>query len=212
MCVRSLRDNSWVKVRGISFFLPPLTGKGRWCSGVFALLAFSLLFPLLFVRTAKAASPVSTVINADRMLAENIQNEVHFIGHVHLVKKTLILKSDSLDVFFVPPQKGATLMDNMHARQKTQKIQTMIARGHVYIKKGNRVAYAGKAVYIAQSHLFVLTRLPVVIQNGDRISGERITFFTRINKSLVQGHSLMLLHPQGSGDKASPKHLENGRH
>lgn len=158
------------------------------------------------------APPVSTVINADRMLAENIQNEIRFIGHVHLVKKSLTLKSDSLDVFFVPPGKGATLMDNMHARQKTQKIQTMVARGHVYIKKGNRVAYAGKAVYIAESHLFVLTRLPVVIQNGDRISGERITFFTRINKSLVQGHSLMLLHSRRSGEKPSPSNPQDGRH
>lgn len=163
-----------------------------------------LLLPLFLVALpAWGAPPVSTVINADRMLAENIQNEIHFVGHVHLVKKNLVLNSDSLDVYFVPPVKGATLMDNMHARQKSQKIQTMIAVGHVFIRKGTRVAYAGKAVYIAQSHLFVLTRLPVVIQNGDRISGEKITFFTRINKSLVQGHSLMLLHPSGKKGKKS---------
>ncbi|MHB8422499.1 MAG: LptA/OstA family protein [Leptospirales bacterium] len=205
--MRSLRDNFLSRAKEIAFFLFRVKGRMGRYSGILAMLGFSLFL----VRTSMAAQPVTTVINADRMLAENIQNEVHFIGHVHLVKKSLILKSDSLDVFFVPPAKGATLMDNMHARQKTQKIQTMVARGHVYIKKGGRVAYAGKAVYIAESHLFVLTRLPVVIQNGDRISGERITFFTRINKSLVQGHSLMLLHPQPSGDKSSSQHLENGR-
>ncbi|MHB1286152.1 MAG: LptA/OstA family protein [Leptospirales bacterium] len=171
-----------------------------------------LTLSLLSVQISLGDPPVSTVINADKMLAENIQNEVFFIGHVHLVKKNLILKSDSLDVFFVAPKKGATLMDNMHARQKTQKIQTMVARGHVYIKKGNRVAYAGKAVYVAESHLFVLTKLPVVIQNGDRISGERITFFTRINKSLVQGHSLMLLNSRRPGGTPPPQKLEDGRH
>ncbi|MCL4460282.1 MAG: LptA/OstA family protein [Nitrospirae bacterium] len=167
-----------------------------------------LLFWVLsisFCRSAWGAPSVPTVINADKMLAENIQNEIHFVGHVHLVKKNLILKSDNLDVFFVPPARGATLMDNMHARQKSQKIQTMIATGHVYIKKGNRVAYAGKAVYVARGHFFVLTRLPVVIQNGDRISGEKITFFTRIDKSLVQGHSLMLLHPSGKKGKKEQK-------
>ncbi len=166
-----------------SFFFPPAV--------------FFLVLQVFFCRIAWCEPPASTVINADRMLAENIQNEIHFVGHVHLVKKNLVLKSDTLDVFFVPPSRGATLMDNMHARQKSQKIQTMIAIGHVYIKKGNRVAYAGKAVYVAQGHFFILTRLPVVIQNGDRISGEKITFFTRIDKSLVQGHSLMLLHPAG---------------
>ena len=44
------------------------------------------------------AEPISTVIKADHMLAENIQNEIHFVGHVHLVKKGLLLKADSLDV------------------------------------------------------------------------------------------------------------------
>lgn len=156
------------------------------------------------------AEPISTVIKADHMLAENIQNEIHFVGHVHLVKKGLILKADSLDVYLVPPRKGSTLMDNMHADSKAKKIQTMVARGHVYIKKGNRVAYAGKAVYIEASHLFVLTRLPVVIQNGDRISGERITFFTRINKSLVQGHSLMLLQSHRPTGKQGSERQKGG--
>lgn len=172
---------------------------------------------VLLSRSAAAApvqqpNPVSTVIKADHMLAENIQNEIHFVGHVHLVKRGLILKADSLDVYFIPPGKGSTLMDNMHSKGKARKIQTMVARGHVYIKKGNRVAYAGKAVYIEASHLFVLTKLPVVIQNGDRISGERITFFTRINKSLVQGHSLMLLqsHRNSSDQGAQTKKGEGG--
>ena len=193
----SLLIDERVKKTFFLFFAALLRGKRHALRSLEAVVFFLVLPGSFFLLVGKAwgEQPVSTVINADRMLAENIQNEIHFVGHVHLVKKNLVLKSDNLDVFFVPPSRGATLMDNMHARQKSQKIQTMIATGHVYIKKGNRIAYAGKAVYIAQGHYFVLPRLPVVIQNGDRISGEKITFFTRIDKSLVQGHSLMLLHP-----------------
>ncbi len=150
-------------------------------------------------------TPVETVINSDHMLAENIENKIHFSGHVHLVKGHLTLTADSLDVFFVPPGKGGTLMDNMQGSSGSQKVQTMVARGHVVIVKDRRKAFAGKAVYIAASHLFVLTELPVVIEHGDRISGERITFFTRINKSLVQGHGLMLLNGQGEKDNGNGK-------
>ena len=187
-----MMNKNFLTCRGILLRRERLSPFILATAGLFLVLSGSLFADL---GNAWGEPPVSTVINADKMLAENIQNEIHFVGHVHLVKKNLVLKSDNLDVFFVPPSGGATLMDNMHARQKSQKIQTMIAIGHVYIKKGNRIAFAGKAVYIAQGHYFVLTRLPVVIQNGDRISGEKITFFTRIDKSLVQGHSLMLLHP-----------------
>ncbi|MHB1756638.1 MAG: LptA/OstA family protein [Leptospirillum sp.] len=146
--------------------------------------------------------PVVTIIKSDHMLAENIENKIHFSGHVHLVKGHLKLTADTLDVFFVPPGKGGTLMENMQGKSGTQKVQTMVARGHVVILKDLRQAFAGKAVYIESSHLFVLTELPVVIENGDRISGERITFFTRINKSLVQGHGLMLLNEKGTRKKS----------
>ncbi|MHB1564007.1 MAG: LptA/OstA family protein [Leptospirillum sp.] len=173
-----------------------------------------LVFCTLFSQVCNAATgappaahgeepPVVTIINSDHMLAENIENKIHFSGHVHLVKGHLKLTADTLDVFFVPPGKGGTLMENMQGKSGSQKIQTMVARGHVVILKDLRQAFAGKAVYIEASHLFVLTELPVVIENGDRISGERITFFTRINKSLVQGHGLMLLNGKGSRKKDS---------
>jgi lipopolysaccharide export system protein LptA len=178
--------------------------------GLFCSVGFPFSGPAEADPVPPPANPVSTVIKADHMLAENIQNEIHFVGHVHLVKRGLTLKADSLDVYFIPPGKGSTLMDNMHTKGKARKIQTMVARGHVYIKKGNRVAYAGKAVYIEASHLFVLTKLPVVIQNGDRISGERITFFTRINKSLVQGHSLMLLHSHRNSSEQGAQTKKGG--
>lgn len=191
-----------------------ITHMKTWFSGrIFTRTFWFVLAWCLFVpqigNAATGASPVVhgeeppvvTVIKSDHMLAENIENKIHFSGHVHLVKGHLRLTADTLDVFFVPPGKGGTLMENMQGKSGTQKVQTMVARGHVVILKDLRQAFAGKAVYIESSHLFVLTELPVVIENGDRISGERITFFTRINKSLVQGHGLMLLNEKGTRNK-----------
>jgi len=148
-----------------------------------------------------AKGPVSMVVRADHMLARNIQNEITFTGHVHLVKGTLHLNADDLIIYLKQAGPGKTLMEQSKGGTSNQRVQTMVATGHVVIRTPHRVAYAGRAVYVEASHLFVLTEDPVVIQNGDRMSGERITFFTRLNKSLVQGHSLMLLKSQRKSGK-----------
>ncbi len=137
------------------------------------------------------------------MLARNIENEITFSGHVHLVKGTLRLTSEDLVVYLRKAGKGKTLMEETGQGSSTQRVETMVATGHVIIRTPRRTAYAGRAVYVESAHLFVLTKDPVVIQNGDRMSGSRITFFTRMNKSVIQGHSLMLLDSGGSGQSAS---------
>ncbi len=151
----------------------------------------------------KDRGPVSMVVRADHMLARNIENEITFSGHVHLVKGTLRLTSDDLIVYLRKAGKGKTLMEQSKGGSSSQRVETMVATGHVVIHTPRRIAYAGKAVYIQAAHVFVLTEEPVVIQNGDRMSGERITFFTRLNKSVIQGHSLMLLSPH-KNKKSSP--------
>jgi lipopolysaccharide export system protein LptA len=151
------------------------------------------------------APPVSMVVSADHMLARNIQNELTFTGHVHLVKGTLHLNADDLIIYLKHSASGKTLMEQSKGGTSSRRVETMVATGHVVIHTPKRLAYAGRAVYVEASHLFVLTENPVVIQNGDRMSGERITFFTRLNKSLVQGHSLMLLKSRRPGEAgASP--------
>ena len=138
------------------------------------------------------------VVRSDHMLARNIENEITFSGHVHLVKGTLRLTSEDLVVYLRKASKGKTLMEETGQGSSSQRVETMVATGHVIIRTPRRTAYAGRAVYVESAHLFVLTEDPVVIQNGDRMSGARITFFTRMNKSVVQGHSLMLLDSKGN--------------
>lgn len=179
-----------------------------------------LLFPGISLGSSSAAggasapsgasphgkAPVAMVIRSDHMLARNIENEITFSGHVHLVKGTLRLTSEDLVVYLRKAGKGKTLMEETGQGSSSQRVETMVATGHVIIRTPRRTAYAGRAVYVESAHLFVLTEDPVVIQNGDRMSGSRITFFTRMNKSVVQGHSLMLLDSQGkSSPPTSPK-------
>ncbi|MGC8530036.1 MAG: LptA/OstA family protein [Leptospirillia bacterium] len=152
----------------------------------------------------KGKAPTFMVVRSDHMLARNIENEITFSGHVHLVKGTLRLTSDDLVVYLRKAGKGKTLMEETGQGSSSQRVETMVATGHVIIRTPRRTAYAGRAVYVESAHLFVLTEEPVVIQNGDRMSGSRITFFTRMNKSVVQGHSLMLLDSEGKKQAGSP--------
>ncbi len=198
--------------------------RGALQDGFFRLLALFVLVPALAVILSpgpsrasadpvgtaapatpkKGKAPTSMVVRSDHMLARNIENEITFSGHVHLVKGTLRLTSDDLVVYLRKAGKGKTLMEETGQGSSSQRVETMVATGHVIIRTPRRTAYAGRAVYVESAHLFVLTEEPVVIQNGDRMSGSRITFFTRMNKSVVQGHSLMLLDSGGKKQSGSP--------
>lgn len=187
---------------------PAVPGKVGSLFRFFAAMVWLLGSPIpgkgAVLPPAAPKAPVSMVVRADHMLARNIQNEITFTGHVRLVKGTLHLNSDDLIVYLKKAGPGKTLMEESKGGASNQRVETMVATGHVVIHTPTRVAYSGRAVYVEASHLFVLTEDPVVIQNGDRMSGERITFFTRLNKSLVQGHSLMLLdsrRPAGEAGK-----------
>jgi lipopolysaccharide export system protein LptA len=183
---------------GVMLFAPLLAGAAEDPPGAIHRVKRPASSKVLAHRKA----PVAMVVRADHMLARNIENEITFSGHVHLVKGTLRLTSDDLIVYLRKAGKGKTLMEETGQGRSSQRVETMVATGHVIIRTPRRTAYSGRAVYVEAAHLFVLTREPVVIQNGDRMSGERITFFTRLNKSVVQGHSLMLL--DSGGRKSSP--------
>lgn len=213
-------------LRGRALLIPRggMSPAGPLQDGFFRLLALFVLLPALAVLLSPGSSraaadpvgtaapappkkekgPTSMVVRSDHMLARNIENEITFSGHVHLVKGTLRLTSDDLVVYLRKAGKGKTLMEETGQGSSSQRVETMVATGHVIIRTPRRTAYAGRAVYVESAHLFVLTEEPVVIQNGDRMSGSRITFFTRMNKSVVQGHSLMLLDSGGKKQSGSP--------
>jgi len=116
------------------------------------------------------------VVTADRMEADELGSTVTFIGGVTLKKETLTLTADRLVVYYDAADKG---------------VREIEARDNVVVRQEGRVALANKAVYYSKEEKIVLTGEPHIIENENKLGGERITLFMRSERSIVEGGNVL---------------------
>lgn len=131
---------------------------------------------------ANAAEPGKTadapiVITADRMEAEKLGTSVTFIGNVLLKKEDMTLSSDRMVVLYDPGTKDISEID---------------ASGHVVVRKDGRIALSQKAFYYSREEKIVLSGEARIIENEKEIGGEKITFYMRDDRSVVEGGKVLL--------------------
>ncbi len=68
-----------------------------------------------------------------------------------------------------------------------EKIEKIIARGHVRLIQGNRSAEGEEAIFYSVERKVVLTGNPILRQAQDQISGARVTVFLDKEISIVEG-------------------------
>jgi lipopolysaccharide export system protein LptA len=137
-------------------------------------------------REKKEAEPI--VITSDRMEAEKLGDKVTFSGKVTLKKEGLTLTADSMTVFYDPGSKNIRLVE---------------ALGNVLVRKEGRVALANKATYSLREEKIVLTGDARIIENENRLGGEKITLFLRDDRSIVESGKVLLY--QEKFDKAKER-------
>jgi lipopolysaccharide export system protein LptA len=72
--------------------------------------------------------------------------------------------------------------------KEKNKIEKIVATGNVKYFSGNRKAFAGKAVYTYNNEVLVLTENnPKVIEDGNSITGEKITVFQKDDRITIEG-------------------------
>jgi lipopolysaccharide export system protein LptA len=59
------------------------------------------------------------------------------------------------------------------------------------VRQEGRVALANKAVYYSKEEKIVLTGEPHIIENENKLGGERITLFMRSERSIVEGGNVL---------------------
>ncbi|OQY02249.1 MAG: hypothetical protein B6I26_01495 [Desulfobacteraceae bacterium 4572_130] len=113
-------------------------------------------------------------ITSDTMIFEKKSLFVEFTGNVIAKNQETIIYADTIKIFFYKN------------KRKEKKIKEITALGHVkYISK-NRTAFANKAVYIIKDQTLILTGGPPKITTDENfITGEKITFFIKKNKIIV---------------------------
>jgi len=127
-------------------------------------------------------SPIKIV--SDKMVYNQNKGTVVFEGNVVAKQDELVLRSNTLEVFF--------RKDKLKQKQKLAKLtitqnkqlDKIIASGDVVINKADKTAKCGLAIYDLKSKKIILKDNPVLQQNKNEIRGETIIFY--VDKDLVE--------------------------
>ena len=153
--------------------------------------AIFLTFILLLATTPVLAAPADAVSNpltglyssdqpigivSDRLEADDVSHQVHFVGNVVVRQGNFTLYAQEVTVRYLDGQRD---------------IDQVEAVGGVRILQGNRVATGDRATLFNRDSRIVLSGSAKVHQGQDFIQGDEITVFLNEDRSVVSG-------PQGT--------------
>ncbi len=128
------------------------------------------------------------VITSNRMDAEKLGDKITFTGDVTLKKEGMTLSSDVMTVRYDTGSKN---------------ISEVEAHGNVVVRKEGRVAFSNDALYSSDEETIVLTGKASIIENDNKLGGEKITLFMADDRSVIEGGGKVMFYK----DKA----LEGGK-
>ena len=125
----------------------------------------------------RASSPLSQqnpiVITADWMEFDRQKNTVVYKGRVVAVQKDMTMRGDKLTAVFDPASK--------------QMKETITEGKSVQIVQGDKIATGTKAVFDGAAQTVTMTGNPVIRQGNSEVSGERIIFYIKEDRSIAEG-------------------------
>ncbi len=147
-----------------------------------SLPATAALAMLLFLPGASWAEgkekPVLPInISSDKMEILDQKGTVHFVGHVKAVRGEMTIEADDVVVYYTT--------EEVEGKEK-RVMQRIVAKGHVKVTKGDKVAIGEKAVYDRPKEIVTLSGNAQVWQGKNRVSGAEIVFFINEDRSIVK--------------------------
>ena len=122
------------------------------------------------------------VINSDRLEADDQAQTITFSGNVKANREDFTIDCDKMVVYL---KKSAKTTEKEEA---SRRIDRIVATGEVKIVRGlGGTATARQAVYHQEEETLVLTGDPVVKQENDFVTGDRITLYLKEDRSVVEG-------------------------
>ena len=128
-------------------------------------------------KSESASSPLNQqnpiVITADWMEFDRQKNTVVYKGRVVAVQKDMTMRGDKLTAVFDPASK---------------QMKEAITEGKsVQIVQGDKIATGTKAVFDGAAQTVTMTGNPVIRQGNSEVSGERIIFYMKEDRSIAEG-------------------------
>ena len=123
------------------------------------------------------------VITSKRMQAEKLGDRITFTEKVTLKKEGMTLTSDVMIVYYDVGSKD---------------IRKVEASGHVVVHKDGRVALSNNALYSRKEETLVLTGDAGIIENENKIGGEKITLFMADDRTIIEGKGKVMFYKDKS--------------
>ena len=144
--------------------------------------ALMLATPLFAVeKAAEGDQPIS--IEANRMVSQENQNSVIFLGKVDARQGTLTIRAEEMTVFY-SEEKVAKKDDK--AEKPTNKVEKLICKNNVKVSQGDWLGTGERMDYFASERKAVLSGNAKAWQGQNMVTGKTITYFLNEKRTVVE--------------------------
>lgn len=165
------------------------------------------LFPAVAPAQETDASKMADTplrITSDKMIAQQDNSMVEFIGNVRAVRETEEILAQSIKIFMYASGEET---DPGEAPGATYgNVKKIVAETDVKYTSGDRKAFADKAVYTTADQVLVLTGNQAKLMTGTSwVTGSKITLFRKEDRAMVESNKKnrveAFFNPQDKQDK-----------
>ena len=151
----------------------------------FSAYRIQLLFQLLTMLLAASAGFCADVpinIEADRMISQEAQNTVVFLGNVDAKQGEITIRTDEMTVHYTEKNPEKT----KQATGKSSKVKKLICIGNVEVTQGDWLGTGERMDYFNDERKVILSGNAKAWQGKNMVSGKTITYYLDEKRSVVE--------------------------
>ena len=139
-------------------------------------------------------------IEADRMVSQEQENSVVFIGNVDASQGQITIRADEMTVYY-------TQNDTTQGKTQSSKVKKLICKGNVEITQGDWLGTGRRMDYFAKDRKVILSGDAKAWQGQNMVSGKTITYYLDEKRSIVEqdksqpGRVKAVIHPDADTKK-----------
>ena len=156
----------------------------RFCFPALALTLSLLIAPASAAPLDGGKAPVK--VTADSMSYQPEKNTVQFSGNVEVQRDTFRMWSATLTMYMKDDGKSDEEASGLDAMRGGD-LERIVARKNVRFRMDTKSGTADKATWMADEEVLILEGNPVLKDGQNSITGKRIRYFAKENRSEVEG-------------------------
>ncbi len=139
-------------------------------------------------------------IEADRMVSQEQENSVVFIGNVDASQGKITIRSDEMTVYY-------SQNDKTKPKSQSSQVKKLICKGNVEITQDDWLGTGKRMDYFAKDRKVILTGDAKAWQGQNMVSGKTIIYYLDEKRSIVEqdqtkpGRVKAIIHPESDSKK-----------